>query len=640
MADTSGHPDSTERSRLVGRANFDEHRSGLGAWFADRPALGRATMALGVAWVSAYLLWRAGWTLTGRAWWLSVPLFVGEVIAALALVMLVVFAWRPRSAPPRRRRRAEPVDIYVLAGSWDTEVLRSTLLACSEVRGSTRVWVLHHGRSDVAVLAAELGHLSLAVDSDDLVAAVTDACGRTGGDLVLVLEGSDLPLPDALDGFRAAFDDPWCAVLQLRRGAYNHESARHLGVGRDVRSVHDEVALPGLDSLGAAHWEGAGALLRRSAMLEVGSHSGADGALRATIALQSAGWSVRARPDLVAMGLAPDDAGTLIRAAAERRRAVLRLLTSPSGPWRARGLTVSQRLGHTVTAAGALQTKAWGRVLRVLVLAAALWTATTPFPLTAVTVGLLWLPATITAALAAAAARGGRLGASEVRGVELTRLALPLDRRSERSPITAPATLASLLSAGIALSVVRLATAGTATAGRFGLAALVTAGTIQLGWQLTAAWRHRRSAQRRLSHRFTCQEPAAVSGEPATVVDISLRGACVVLDRSPGWQSEVPVEMWLDTPDGTLAEVHTGATVRWCLPQGGRWIAGLDFDSPSRDALDRIARFCGVIRVTEEVRGLPPYLIDFIDDVDETAPPAPARFETTAPPPAVARAAV
>lgn len=123
-----------------------------------------------------------------------------------------------------------------------------------------------------------------------------------------------------------------------------------------------------------------------------------------------------------------------------------------------------------------------------------------------------------------------------------------------------------------------------------------------------------------------------VGGEPATVADVSIQGACVVADSVPEPGSQVLVEMWLDAPDGALVEATTTATVRWRRAEGDRWMAGVDFVSPSRETLDHVARFCGVIRVTEAVRGLPPYLLDFIDDVDRSAPPTPAFFGTTSSP--------
>lgn len=588
-------------------------------------------MALGVGCTLGYLVWRAGWSLGGASWWLSVPLFVGEVIAALALIALVGCAWRSEATAAPRRRRPEPVDIYVLAGAWSADVVRSTLLACAEVRGHTRTWVLHHGRPDIAALAAALGHESLEVPTDDPVGAVTHACGRTTGDLVLLLDGSDLPLPDALHSFGAVFDDPWCAVLQLRRGAYNHEGARHLGIGRDVRSVHDEVVLPGLDSFGAAHWEGAGAILRRVAMVEVGQHSGPAGALGASVALQSAGWSIRARREVVAVGLAPDDEATLVRESAARQRAVSRWFASSQGPWRTPGLTPAQRLGHTVTAAAALHATAWARVLRVVVLAVALCSATTPFPLNAATVGLLWLPAMLTGAVAAAVARGGRLSAADVAGLELSRLPLPFDRARRCPPAALPAALASLLAVGVAVSVVRLVSVGPSAQGRFGLAVLVVAGTVGFARQVGAAWRHRRTEQRRSAHRFSCEEPAVLGDAPATVVNVSSSGTSLLLDAPVGVGGKASMEMWLDTPDGSLASVSTHCTILWCAPEGGRWVAGVRFDRPPVSALDHIARFCGVVRVTEAVRGLPPYLIDYVDEVDRSAPPTPARFDLGAP---------
>jgi cellulose synthase (UDP-forming) len=226
---------------------------------------------------------------------------------------------------------------------------------------------------------------------------------RSKGDLILFLDADHVPLPDALDAVVGYFDDPRVALVQTPHDFYNHDSIQHYEVGRHEPSVFYSVISPGKDRHNAAFWCGSGALLRRSALLDVGGVAVETIAedFHTTIKLHRAGWKSRYHNEVLVQGIAPHDLAAYLLQRDRWARGNLAVLTTPESPLRARELSASQRLSYLASLSAYLAGPV--RLLMLLTLAAVLWTGQLPLTATPLALGLLWGPATLLTILAGSA---------------------------------------------------------------------------------------------------------------------------------------------------------------------------------------------------------------------------------------------
>ena len=335
-----------------------------------------AVAALG--WAGLYLVWRVGWSWRGANPVAGAVLLLGEGYGLWSLATQTWFSWRrppPVRPPPTLGRQ---VDVYAWTDGEPISVLRATLTGCRRLNHPHTTYLLDDGRRpECAALAAELGvyYLTRPDRSHARAGALNHALPRTSGELILLLDAGQVPVPDALDAIIGYFDDPRTAVVQTAPG----------GVGQHPGGQHPGSQHPGADLRGAAVWCGSGALLRRAALTGIGGVAVATSApeLHSSIKLQRLGWRLRYHHETLLPGLPR----TQLTA-----RGALAILATPESPVRVRGVTLPQRLGHLASLSACL---AGGvRALLVALLAAVLWTGALPLPATWTALAL-WAPATL-----------------------------------------------------------------------------------------------------------------------------------------------------------------------------------------------------------------------------------------------------
>jgi cellulose synthase (UDP-forming) len=323
-----------------------------------------AVAALAVT--AAYLTWRvtAG-TVNLGAWWIAVPLLVTEIHNAFGLLLFTVALWEVDGGPtpPRAAPVAPPgLRIAVLVPTYNepVEVLLPTVAASVALRPVHETWVLDDGRRDEVRRMAELLGARYLTRTDNAHAKagnLNHALGVVDADIVAVLDADHVPTADFLLATLPYFDDPAIAFVQTPQDFYNLDSFEHQrrGDGRifNEEAVFYRVIAPAKNRWQAPFWCGTCALVRTAALRSVGgvATESVTEDIHTSIRMFRAGWKGAYHNEVLARGLAPDDAASYLL---QRNRwalgamQVLRVENPLFGP----GLAPAQRLAFATTLFG------------------------------------------------------------------------------------------------------------------------------------------------------------------------------------------------------------------------------------------------------------------------------------------------
>ncbi|GBD24540.1 Cellulose synthase catalytic subunit [UDP-forming] [bacterium HR29] len=324
---------------------------------APRPwqrALRSALPAAAVAYTTGYLAWRAGWSLNPEAPLLSALLWGAEAFGA---AMLASFWWMVRRPTYPEAPPAPPgysVDVFVPTYDEDADVLEATLAGCAAIRYPHRTYVLDDGRRPwLPELCRRYGaeYLTRPDNRHAKAGNLNAALARTSGEFILVLDADMVPRPEILDrtlGFFAA--DERLALVQLPQEFYNRDSVQH---DRKHPEWHEQslffhVIQPGKNATNSAFWCGSPAVVRRSALEDVGGVAveTVTEDLHTTVRLHARGWKTLYLDEALAFGVAPQ---TYVAYAVQRyrwARGTWQLYLGKESPLWVRGLTPAQRLSY------------------------------------------------------------------------------------------------------------------------------------------------------------------------------------------------------------------------------------------------------------------------------------------------------
>lgn len=344
-----------------------------------------------------YLGWRIVATVDLAAWWVSVPLLLIEIHAAVGLAFLAFSAWDVDSRPTAEPVCATTDRIAVLIPTVDEslDVLTPTVAAALALRLDHETWILDDGgRPEVHQLATELGahYLARADQTDGKAGNLSHALGIIEADLVAVLDADHVASPAFLVRTVGYFADPRLAVVQTPEDFYNLDSFGHpVGQRRGIhdRTVEQRTIQPGRNRWGAAVWSGTGAVLRVSALSDVGGVATGTvaEALHTTVRLHRRGWRTVFHNEVLARGLAVSDAAS---DQVQRRRhatGAMQVLRAEN-PLTAAGLRPAQRLAYAASLLGWFD--AWRWLAFVLLPMVVLLTNTAPFRADAATFAVLF----------------------------------------------------------------------------------------------------------------------------------------------------------------------------------------------------------------------------------------------------------
>jgi cellulose synthase (UDP-forming) len=582
-------------------------------WFPDRSLpdgpsvrdlVTRAVATLALTATAVYLVWRAAVTIDLAAWWLSIPLYLLELHAALGLGLYTFSLWDVHAGPRARPVRDSPLRVAVLIPTWNEppEVLAPTIAAAVALQPGHETWVLDDGdRPHIARMAGELGarYLRRTDRSHAKAGNLNHALGVVEADVVAVLDADHVARPNFLVNTLGYFDDERVALVQTPQDFYNLESFEHSRTaardGFNEQSLFYRAILAGKNRWQAAFWCGTNALLRVSALKQVGGVATGTVTedIHTTIRLHADGWRTVHHNEVLARGLAASGADQFLLQRHRWGMGAMQVLRTDN-PLTIPGLKLSQRLAYAFTLLGWFD--AWRSLGYLLVPVAVLLTGAVPIqaplgtfaaafgatfalqqlalwllgrgwqrPWLAVLFDLVRLPSNLTATLSLLGRRTFRFQVT------------PKGRTGEhprRAP--APPVLSAVAVVSIAAAVWFVATIAGRTPLRSGVpaAAFAAAGWLVFNLALVAAAiarirAIRYGAERRASVRFPVSLAARLDGVSCVARDLSLTGARV---SAPLPLPGEPSTLVLEAPGRDVA-LRCAVRARFDHPDGSQTVA-------------------------------------------------------------------
>ncbi len=316
----------------------------------------RAGFALFMGVTAAYLAWRLIATLNPLSPVYSVVFLASEGVGAIAAFVFYAFLTAPRRSdePPAPPVGLE-VDVFIATYNEDPELLRTTAVAARDMEYPHRTWLCDDGRREsVRLLAEELGvgYLTRPRNEHFKAGNLNEALARTTGDLVVTLDADHVPRRAFLMRTLGYFADPSVAFVQTPQVYYNIDSFQHALHARrrllwHESSVFHHAMQPGAGHYGAAFFVGTGAVLRRSALDEIGGF--ATGSItediHTSMRLHARGHRSVYRDEALGFMLAADTPLAYLVQRLRWAQGSMQLLRWEN-PVRVRGLSAWQRVGY------------------------------------------------------------------------------------------------------------------------------------------------------------------------------------------------------------------------------------------------------------------------------------------------------
>jgi len=285
----------------------------------ERQLLIRAIALLAIAVTLAYLAWRLTSTINIAWWWISLPLFIVEVHNGLGLVLYTIALWNVDPDDPQTGAVPRGLRVAVLIPTYNEppDVLLPTIASAVALEPAHETWVLDDGhRDEVRELAETLGarYLSRPDNRHAKAGNLNHALEHIKADVVGVLDADHVPTARFLRALLPYFRDPKVAFVQSPQDFYNLESFEHQrrwnGQVFNEESVFYRVIAPAKNRWNAPFWCGTCALVRVEALRSVGgvSTDSVTEDIHTTIRMYRKGWKGGYHNEVLARGLAPDDA--------------------------------------------------------------------------------------------------------------------------------------------------------------------------------------------------------------------------------------------------------------------------------------------------------------------------------------------
>ena len=579
-----------------------------------------------------YLIWR---TTTGEdvhpaLFW---SLLAVEAFMWLRLALRTAVTWKLTPTQLQPARSIRTVDVIVTAYAEPVDIVRAALIGCRELRYPHRtILVDDRHRDELRDLAAEMDvdYLARPEADNGRTGALNYVLEKTIGEFLLLLDGDQVPLPDAIHRTIGFFDDPRVAVVQTPLEYQNRDSVLHADHNRHERSLTNEVINPGRDELGAAVWEGPAAMLRRDALLDIGGipTSGTTGELQATVRLQCAGWITRYHAEVIAYGLAAHDLKALLHERARWARGHVAICTTRDNPLWASGLSLKQRMSHVE-----LLSDYFAAVFHLgglAVLTGSLITGQLPLnadPIEFATLFGLWF---VLAAAGRVSLGRGRVQFGEsalhsaitfqIHLVAILTAVFGVDRRFEAysgprtdhggldalRQLSVLAFITLLLESAIALRLLD-SLVGTPLPGRIGglelIGLVVACGTI-LWFLLRVLGVFVGRRQYRTAHRDSVEMPGILEGRPVKVLDANTRGLSLITPTPVPVGQLVRLGLRVMRVDGSNVDLWFDAVVRSSVPNqhGSRQRLGCQFVGLDELTRDRLVEYLAVVRPFTDLR--------------------------------------
>jgi cellulose synthase (UDP-forming) len=574
---------------------------------------------------AGYLAWRWGWTLQWHAIWLGLPLLLAETWALASVALFVFSAWSLTSREAKAARSGQRVAVLIPTYNEPPDILRPTILGALGLRyrPQPEVWVLDDGGRDwVADMCRDLGvrYLSRPAPREHAKAGNLNYALRwVDADYLVIVDADHVTMPHFLERTLGYMDDPEVAFVQSPQAFFNRSFQHSRGVDDPLlneQSLFYDVICRGKDRDNACFWCGSSALVRREALLAVG------GVATETVVedthtamkLHQAGWKSVYHPEVLAVGLAPEEVSAFLTQRGRWASGCYQILRRDN-PLFARGLGFRQRLHYFSSVSHYLEGPQ--RLVGLLVPPLVLLTGTLPLSAPPGLYLVLFLPQLVLVPLATRGLARGRFRFAEserftlVRVIAYTKASAALVRRGRIMFKVTPKGAAtgslwlSTLKWQIGLALLALGAAAYQSAAQafdlpgrlsiFAFAVTVFWSVMNAGLLGAAVWWAREVRHRRVSHRFPVRVEAAYGLEsdgvpvvPATVRDLNPFGLSMRVEEPVAEGSGLRIVLLLDSGplelEGAVARVEAG--------RDGGFDVGVRFDELAQSKQDVILRWC------------------------------------------------
>jgi cellulose synthase (UDP-forming) len=314
-------------------------------------------LAAFVAVAVEYLSWRPS-ALNPDAPIFSLVVYGAELFGFVTAILFLWMCWRLKERTPPPVPAGATVAVFIPTINESVEMLRRTLLAAKRMRHATEIWLLDDGNRPVMrALADELGcrYLARTENSHAKAGNLNHALKHTSAEYIAIFDADHAPAENFLSETLGFFRDPRVAFVQTPQDFYNLDSFQHRLDRRDSivwseQTLFFRVIQCGKDRLNAAFFCGSCAVIRRSALDDIGGFATGSVTedIHTSIKLHKRGWKSVYYARSLAFGLAP---ATVIPFLKQR----LRWGQGAMQVWRqegvltARGLSLGQRFSYLAT---------------------------------------------------------------------------------------------------------------------------------------------------------------------------------------------------------------------------------------------------------------------------------------------------
>ena len=301
---------------------IDDPRLGPVQWRADDVPRSRFTTHLLLLLAIAVSAWYFGWLLQPSR--VGTPWLFGLLVAAecFNLVQACGFWWTASRDAPRRPQQplttTRDVDVLIPVYGEAVDIVEPTVAAAVKLRGARVHVALLDDGDDPAMHALANRYDVNYIRRDDHTGAkagnINHALKLTSSPYVLVLDCDHVPRPEFLERTLGEFSDSRLALVQTPQCYANAKNGGVAAAAWAQQALFFGTIARGKDSLGAMFCAGTNVVLRRRALEHVGGFpvTSVTEDFELSVRLHEAGYRTSYVPEVLALGLGPEDMASYV----------------------------------------------------------------------------------------------------------------------------------------------------------------------------------------------------------------------------------------------------------------------------------------------------------------------------------------
>ena len=270
------------------------------------PVLGGLLIVIAIP----YLVWRT--SIISWDTWYGLLLYIAELYGIVTTLLFLFVSWKVYTPKLPNRHLNATVDVLIPTYSEPLEVLEPVVLGATKIRGVNEVFVLDDGAREEIKLMAERLRVRYYPRKNGLHAKagnLNNGLKYSKSEFIITLDADHIPLPSFIEQTLNFFHDKNLAFVQTPQSFYNSDSFlfRKKRDGRlwAEQGMFYNCLQPGKNNCNAGFFVGTSAMLRRSALDEVGGFatSTATEDIHTSIKIHAKGWISICLPKPLAYGL-------------------------------------------------------------------------------------------------------------------------------------------------------------------------------------------------------------------------------------------------------------------------------------------------------------------------------------------------